>query len=177
MPWYIGGFLPRITVSLVVSFVINSNLSGWLRTVISQMKLSKPTYTLLILPVDERSRVTNPILRKNGVIEHPEANQWTTIGPNSYLSSMRRKTITVLSTINPQRIKKIYEIQLARSGSPLEVARRANRFVARVLLHGDSSDGSTVFKPIGERPSAKAKLVKRKFEAAVGLGLVHVAQP
>ncbi|KAF8596818.1 hypothetical protein BDV93DRAFT_527826 [Ceratobasidium sp. AG-I] len=142
----------------------------------SQIKLPKSTQTILILSVDEGSKTTSSVLQANGVIEHPEANRLTALTTSSPLFSMRARTTVTLGMVTDKTIRQVYAVHLAGPGtSPLDVARRANRFVARVLLHGDSSDGSAIFKPVGERPLIAAGLVQSGgLHLAVSRGLVRV---
>ncbi|KAF8593475.1 hypothetical protein BDV93DRAFT_612223 [Ceratobasidium sp. AG-I] len=143
---------------------------------IPQIKLPNSTQTILILPLDERFLAEDSILQANGVVEYPDSNRLTALAPTSPLSSLREQTLAVLRTIKLQNIKVVYMSQLTRSGaSQLEVVRRANRFVARVLLHGNSDDGSVMFKPVSGRPSVKASFVESQgLQFAVSQGLVHV---
>ena len=104
-------------MSLFISSTIVQNLSRSLNPVIPQIKSPKAAQTILILPVDEGFKATDPVLQANGVVEHPDANELTALTPGSPLSSMRERVLAALATTTLQPIKRVYEVRVLAKAS------------------------------------------------------------
>ncbi|KAG8697269.1 hypothetical protein FRC11_000139, partial [Ceratobasidium sp. 423] len=95
--------------------------------------------------------------------KHPSAAIPLDLTEDSVLAPMRKKTRSILAS-SKGIVKSLYATRVygiaatpRRSLSAEEVARRANQYAARSLLHGDPGDGSEIFPPVAGRPSlAKA---------------------
>ncbi|KAL5634341.1 hypothetical protein ACGC1H_002419 [Rhizoctonia solani] len=113
--------------------------------------------------------------------KHPSATIPLDYSENSILAPMRNKTMLILMS-DKGVVRELYTNRVYGVGaiprhalSAEDAARRANQYAARVLLHGDSADGSEMFPPMGERPPAPRVAVEKfKLQAAVDAGLLTV---
>ncbi|KEP51638.1 hypothetical protein V565_058050 [Rhizoctonia solani 123E] len=100
---------------------------------------------------------------------------------NSALAPMRSKMKSVL-TSSKSLVKSLYASRVYALGavprqslSAEEVARRANQYAARVLLHGEREDGSETFPPVAGRPLVPRVTVEKfDLQPAVDAGLLTI---
>ncbi|CAE6407980.1 unnamed protein product [Rhizoctonia solani] len=113
--------------------------------------------------------------------KHPSTGMLQDLTENSILAPMRDKTKSVLIS-NRRIVKGLYSSRVFGLGviprsslSAEDVARRANQYAARVLLHGELEDGSEAFPPVEERPPVPRKTVEKfGLEPAVEAGLLTI---
>ncbi|KDN34392.1 hypothetical protein RSAG8_12509, partial [Rhizoctonia solani AG-8 WAC10335] len=121
---------------------------------------------VLISSIDDfltRQRVT---IGKS-IKEYPGSMQMNSAGPKAPLHPYRDRTRQALESIPITVPKKIYNDQVGmwvKTGgnvSTRESIIRANQFAARVLLHGESYDGSALYPPVNSRPAITQKQVAK----------------
>ncbi|CAE6444262.1 unnamed protein product, partial [Rhizoctonia solani] len=99
----------------------------------------------------------NTTLHAHGIEYYPQSTQINSTGPGSPLHRYRDKAQQVMEILPTQVINKIYasscKVRKQSKQDPRESVIRANRFAARVLLHGKPEDGSSLYPPIRPRPS------------------------
>ncbi|KAH7325360.1 hypothetical protein B0J17DRAFT_682143 [Rhizoctonia solani] len=113
--------------------------------------------------------------------KHPSTGMLQDLTENSILAPMRDTTKSVLMS-NRRIVKALYSSRVFGLGviprsslSAEDVARRANQYAARVLLHGELEDGSERFPPVEERPPVPRKTVEKfGLELAVEAGLLTI---
>ncbi|CAE6532346.1 unnamed protein product [Rhizoctonia solani] len=118
---------------------------------------------------------------RDGIRGYPGLLQVNSTGPTSLLHPYRVRVRQVMQNI-PSRIpKKIYNTQVGKwvkKGNRVSMREsiiRVNQFVARVLLHGQSEDGSMMYPPVQPRPSVKLKHVNlHDLQPFVNEGLMWV---
>ncbi|KAG8725169.1 hypothetical protein FRC09_006792 [Ceratobasidium sp. 395] len=140
------------------------------------VKMNCPHTYIIMTTAQRNSRL------EHGSIEfdsHPDSEVLITQGEGSVLASLRNETKAVLAS-NEKLVKAMYRSRafcLAKVPrhvmSAEKLAQNANIFAARILLRGSLDDGNNTFKPIADRPSVKAKFIRKfELESAVELGLL-----
>ncbi|CUA67194.1 Target of rapamycin homolog [Rhizoctonia solani] len=103
------------------------------------------TTIIIIIPLQLGGIPTSSDLRK-----HPSSTIPQDYSENSMLAPMRNKTMLVLMSdkgvVRELYINRVYGVGAIprQSLSAEDAARRANQYAARVLLHGDSADGTDI---------------------------------
>ncbi|KAH7325375.1 hypothetical protein B0J17DRAFT_231994 [Rhizoctonia solani] len=141
---------------------------------------AKQTYILLssIDDLKTRQRVTT----RNGIREYPRSLHVNSIGPQSLLHSYRGLARRSLISLPSKIPDMIYDDHIRKGKKVLNIpindmVIRANQFAARVLLHGQPEDGSSLYPPVRPRPSLKQKhIVQLGLQPYIQQGLMRASR-
>ncbi|CAE7233833.1 unnamed protein product [Rhizoctonia solani] len=134
--------------------------------------------TIIIMGKEPRSITEQST---NDIRKHPSAAIPLDLTESSKLTPMRHKTRDVLAS-DKRIVRALYTNHLyslassARTPVRVESAvRRVNQYAARVLLHGDPTDGSEIFPPVAKRPTIHKRIVdKLGLASAVDADLLTI---
>ncbi|CAE6485997.1 unnamed protein product, partial [Rhizoctonia solani] len=155
--------LPSILSQIPINCCIYWSFSPPLKQVRKNQPLINCETTIIIMTAIQQKGITFG----KEVEKHPSAAIPLDLAEDSILAPMRKKTRTIL-TSSKAIVKSLYATRVygiastpRRSLNAEEVARRANQYAARSLLHGYVEDGSEIFPPVAGRPSVPKTTVDR----------------
>ncbi|KAH7325394.1 hypothetical protein B0J17DRAFT_723150 [Rhizoctonia solani] len=134
----------------------------------------------IIMPHSRRDR---HMLALSGFKEHPQASVLLDRSNDSLLTTRRNALLSVLES-RQKEVQRLYSMCIItlkgeknrQKRSSQDAVRLANCYAAKVLLHGNQEDGSTVFPPIKGRPSVSLDVVRLfQLQPAVDAGLLCLA--
>ncbi|CAE6451116.1 unnamed protein product [Rhizoctonia solani] len=147
----------------------------------NNMNTLEATRTYVLISSVDDFMTRRQVTTRDGMKEYPGSVQMNSIGPTAPLDPYRDQTRRAMEIISGKIPKKIYNDQLGkwvktdRSVSVRKSVIRANQFAARVLLHGETEDGSVLYPPVNKRPAVKRKqLAKCGLQPYVDEGLMWV---
>ncbi|CAE6504399.1 unnamed protein product, partial [Rhizoctonia solani] len=147
---------------------------------VKRMSTVGAQHTYVILSNFDDSATRRRVTTRSGMREHPESTQVNLTGPGTLLHSYRDRTWRAMGTIPSSVADKLYADHVIKVKKALKIPMkdsiiRANQFAARVLLHGEAEDGSSLYPPIRTRPSMKQKqVVKFGLQPYISQGLMKV---
>ncbi|KAL5634340.1 hypothetical protein ACGC1H_002418 [Rhizoctonia solani] len=165
--------LSQGSIDCCIYWTFNSPLKSARR---NQSLINCETTIVIMMPIRQRRTSFAKDFSK-----HPSAAIIQDLTESSVLAPMRNKTRSILASskgvVKSLYTNRVYGVGVIprQSLSAEEVARRANQYAARVLLHGEREDGSEIFPPVTGRPLVPRTAVdKFDLQPAVDAGLLAV---
>ncbi|KAG9095885.1 hypothetical protein FRC06_009320 [Ceratobasidium sp. 370] len=171
--------LQKSTANAVICLGVPADIESYVKGAAQNV-----AHSYLVLNANEYSdpRVRASFLRL-GITAHPASTIINDHSANSLLGDMRRKTMAFFKTPGFSSIAKslyYFFISYYTTGqgrpdglTPEDIARAANTYAAKLLLHGRREDGSNRYPPIASRPRLSSGAIKAfKLKKAMSIGLV-----